>query len=161
MSLFDNDQYRYRETFFVLFNHQDRPSMAALTHELSQLNGRYQIEAGLETDEGWAESLTVLSPDDFAAMDICYLQGEDVSEQLAEFQVDLVEQDLTPDQRDKQKLLPHCDARFEIYHFERVADVFDQAEEEFLDPGTLLVVLQRLAQLCHGVGIDPQSGTIV
>ena len=34
-------------------------------------------------------------------------------------------------------------------------------EDEFLDPGALLIVLAKLANLCQGVGIDPQSGAVM
>ena len=30
-----------------------------------------------------------------------------------------------------------------------------------MDPGSLISVLKSLAQLCHGVGIDPQTGALM
>ena len=55
-----------------------------------------------------------------------------------------------------------ANARFDIYHFEEIGDSFlDNEEDEILDPATLLLVLGRLARLCHGVGIDPQAGAVL
>ena len=36
-----------------------------------------------------------------------------------------------------------------------------EEEDEFLDPGSLLIVLEQLAELCHGIAIDPQTGSVV
>jgi hypothetical protein len=55
--------------------------------------------------------------------------------------------------------LQQCDARFDIFHFEHVAS--DGEDEDGLDPGSLIIVLKRLARLCHGIGVDPQSGTLM
>ena len=65
-------------------------------------------------------------------------------------------------ERRKWDRLKSCDARFDIYHFEQVVLPDGEEDDEgFLDPGALLIVLQHIAKLCHGVGVDPQSGTLV
>ena len=46
------------------------------------------------------------------------------------------------------------------FHFEQVAGS-NHEEEDFLDPGGLLIVLERLAELCRGVSVDPQSGSFM
>ncbi len=67
-----------------------------------------------------------------------------------------------PQERAKLARLPKCDARFDLLHFEEMTpgstgDEFD----EMLDPSALLIVLEALASLTKGVGVDPQSGTLV
>ena len=58
--------------------------------------------------------------------------------------------------------LAKCDARLDVYHFERITFLADEdEEEEFLDPGSLLIVLEKLAELCDGVAIDPQTGSVL
>jgi hypothetical protein len=43
-----------------------------------------------------------------------------------------------------------------------LGDAFlDEEEADHLDPAALLTVLNRLARICHGVAIDPQSGTVL
>ena len=49
-------------------------------------------------------------------------------------------------------------ARFDIFHFEQVSAA---GEEEILDPGGLLLVMQKLCELVDGVGLDPQSQALL
>ena len=161
MSLFENDQYRWRETYFVLFRAKDRPSAEAMREALTSLGGRYEISDVREDGAGHVESLSLISPHDFAAMDISYVSGEDVQLHLEELKEELRGADLTEQERRKLKMLPDCDARYDIYHFEQVVEDDSEDDEEFLDPGSLLIVLEKLARLCRGIGIDPQSGTVM
>ncbi len=76
MSMFEDSRYRWRETYFVLFKASDRPTLKKVQHALAKLDERYEITNSTEDDEGRFESLTLISPDDFAALDICYTEGE-------------------------------------------------------------------------------------
>jgi len=52
--------------------------------------------------------------------------------------------------------------RFDVLHFEQVAEDFDEdAEDEMLDPSALLVVLGALARLTHGVAVDPGGNLLI
>jgi hypothetical protein len=160
MSLFENDQYRWRETYFVLFEEKNRPTAEDTVACLKKLGSRYEVTDVRRDDYGRFESLTLLSPMDYAAMDITYLAGEDVTAHVEELQRELKTASLTSAELAKLKRLPSCNARFDVYHFEQIVSDGDD-EDEFLDPGALLIVLERLAKLCHGVGIDPQSGAVM
>ncbi len=160
MSLFGNDAYQWRETYFVLLRAVDRPGTEQVLACLKQGNAHYQLLDVLSDIHGRFESLTILSPEDFSAMDVTYVIGNEVTEQLDELSREIAKSTLTDDDRRKLTRLQHCDARLDIYHFEHVAGSENQ-EEEFLDPGSLIIVLRRLAKLCHGVGVDPQSGTLM
>ena len=161
MSLFENDQYIWRETYFVLFNNNNRPLADDVEAALMELGSRYELNNISADQQGRLDSLNLLSPYDFAAMDICYLSGEDVDEQMPELKMQLKQQQLTDEEQSKVDLLSSCDARFDVFHFEQVVSDRDDEEDGFLDPGALLIVLERLAELCDGVGIDPQSGEIM
>ena len=116
----------------------------------------------VQLDEaGRLESLTLLSPDDFAAMDISYIVGEEVEEQVQSLFHEIGMGQLTKEESQKLKSLHGCNARFDIYHFEQVVVPDEDDDESYLDPGALLIVLQNLTALCHGVGIDPQTGTVI
>ena len=65
--------------------------------------------------EGRMESLTLLSPEDFSAMDITYVVGEEVHEQIQELLQDLARSTLSEDERDKLDLLGECNARFDVF----------------------------------------------
>lgn len=159
MSLFEDNEYRWRETCFVLFHSDKRPRSADVRHALEQLKDDIEIREMQADSAGFLESLTMCSASDFSAMDISYVSAEDVSEQMEELLAELEQDDLTREDQAKRQQLAKCNARFDVFHFERI---IDQAEEdEFLDPGSLLLVMEELARLCHGVGVDPQSGTLI
>ena len=65
---------------------------------------------------------------------------------------------LSGDDHKKLKDLSECNARFDIFHFEQTPD--DAGAEAMLDPGGLLLVMERLASVSQGVGLDPQSKTL-
>ena len=159
MSLFENDEYRWRETFFVLFKEEKRPTVETVLESLGTLGGGYEL-AGAGPEGGQFESLTLVSPADFSGMDISYVAGEEIQDQIHELQEELDVNDLTPEERQRFDMLAGSTARFDIFHFEQLVPGSDE-EEEFLDPGSLLLVLDTLASAVDGVGVDPQSGTLV
>lgn len=161
MSLFADSRYQWRETYFVLFDKQHRPSAADVRKSLSEL-GKLEIQEVQGEEAGLLESLTVLSHADAAGMDITFVSGEEVKEQIVELKMEWKGQKFTPEEQAKVQRALAANARFDIYHFEEIGDSFlDNEEDEILDPATLLLVLARLARLCHGVGIDPQAGTVL
>lgn len=160
MSLFGNDEYQWRETYFVMLRAVDRPRTEPVLACLKQGRGHYELKDVLSDDHGRFESLTLLSPDDFSGMDVTYVTGNEVTEQLDELSREIAKSTLTEEDRKKLARLQQCDARLDIYHFEHMAGNNGQ-DEEFLDPGSLIIVLKRLAKLCHGIGVDPQSGTLM
>ncbi len=164
MSTFEREGYQWRETYFVLFDEARRPKLLDVERMLKKLNSRFELVDSVADESGKIESLTIVAPDDYAALDICYLVGEEVVEQGAELVKELKKADLDDTERAKVARLPKLHAKFDLLHFERVADGGMPDEEdpdEMLDPSALLIVLDALVDLTKGVGVDPQSGTIV
>jgi hypothetical protein len=161
MSLFEDDRYTWRETYFVYFFEKSRPSRTQMEKFLKELGSRYRVHDVRTDDDGRFESATVLAPDDFSGMDITYVTGDEVREQLDEMLEEIGKATLNVGQVDKLKKIAQCDARFDVYHFEQVGFDDDFEGDEMLDPGALLIVLERLAKLCDGVGFDPQTGTLM
>jgi hypothetical protein len=161
MSLFGNDEFQWRETYFVLFRSPDRPSSEDVVGALTAHDRRIQVSDVRQDETGRFESLTLLSPDDFAGMDISYVTGEEVIEQVEEMRAEMVKSTLTPEDRAKLEELTECDARFDIFHFEQVAPLDEGGDDDFLDPGALLIVMEKLSLLCNGIGVDPQSGSMM
>jgi len=154
MSMFEDRRYRWRETYLVLFRSSRRPKLKKVQETLSAINKNYQLLNLSADKQGRLESMSLISPDDFAAMDICYVSGAEVLEQAAS-----LAQDLRPAAIER---LVQCDARFDVLHFEQLPDPPEDAdEEELLDPSALLLVLGALARLTDGIAVDPQSGTIL
>ena len=152
MSLFEDSNYEYRETYFVLFDQKNLPAAKDLFAAIKGLGSRYQIVESNE-DEGLFESMSVVSQQDFSAMDIAYLEGEEVESQIVELQEQFKNATMTKEETEKLAKLRNFNARFDIFHFERVTG----EPEDILDPGGLLIVLAKLTELCDGIAVDPQS----
>ena len=152
MSLFEDSNYEYRETYFVLFDQKNLPSAEVLFTAIHGLGSRYQIIESNE-DEGMFESMSVVSQQDFSAMDIAYLEGEEVESQILDLQEQFKNTTMTKEEVEKLAKLKHFNARFDVFHFERVTG----EPEDILDPGGLLIVLAKLSEMCDGIAVDPQS----
>jgi hypothetical protein len=162
MSTFENDDFRWRETYFVLFDAKKRPTLKQVEGMIRGLKQRFELTHTSSDGDGHFESLTLLAPDDFAAVDISYLEGEEVLEQGTLLTDEL--KSSAPGEVDRRKLarLGDCDARFEIMHFQQVMPDEDEDElDGMFDPSALLIVLDALVDLTKGIGIDPQSGSML
>jgi len=162
MSTFERDEYKWRETYFVLFDSCKRPSLKRVERVLRDLSDRFELTNPRADEDGRFESITVLSPDDYAALDISFEAGEEVSEQGELLQQELKGSVADAEERAKLARLPKCDARFDLLHFEQTTpDEPEDEMDEILDPSALLIVLDALVELTSGVGVDPQSGTLL
>ena len=161
MSMFENNNYRWRETCFVLFDAKKRPTLDGVAKTIMALNERFELTNRSNDDSGMFDSLTVVSADDFAALDICYTDGAEVIEQGVALVEDMKKLDAGCKPPVPWERIRRYDGRFDVLHFERVSEGDDDAEDDMLDPSTLLVVLEALAQLTGGVAIDPQAGTFL
>lgn len=162
MSTFERDEFKWRETYFVLFDSCNRPLLKKMEQVLRELSERFQLSNGVADEDGRFESITVMSPDDYAALDISYESGEEVAETVTSLQEELKDSVADADERAKLDRLGKFDARLDLLHFEQTSE--DEAEDEFdemLDPSLLLIVLDSMVELTGGVGVDPQSGTIL
>lgn len=161
MSLFANHEYRWRETYSVLFREADRPPAAALRKALEGLGEGYRVTDVTTDAAGQVESMTVIAPADFAGMDLSFVSGEDVLEQIAQLEAERKNAPRSKKEQAKLQRLAECDARFDVFHFEQVVGDELADDDEYIDPGSLISMLKCLAQLCNGVGVDPQSGALL
>ncbi len=161
MSTFENEQYEWRETYFVLFSSANRPKLRDVEKKLASLNSRFTLVDGV-AKKGLLESLTVLSPDDFAALDICYVGGDEVRDQVKQMIEEMRDEEGRSEERQRIERLSGFDGRFDVFHFEQLTDPLGEDEgDDMLDPSTLLIVLETLSELTQGVAIDPASGAIL
>jgi len=163
MSMFEDSHYRWRETYFVLFHAKKRPTLNSVTKMLSALNKRFELTDLNADDQGHIDSLTLISPDDFAALDICYTGGAEVLEQSASLVDDLKKLGVEGPPPVPWEQIKKYDGRFDVLHFEQIAEGAedDSEDDEMLDPSALLVVLAALARHTGGVALDPQAGTFI
>ncbi len=161
MSTFENNEYKWRETYFVLFDASRRPSLEEIGKTLRKANPRFELSNLAGDEDGMFESLTLHSPQDYAAVDISYVADDEVMEQGATLAQDLRSTATEPEERAKLARLPKCNARLDILHFEQiVGGEAEDESEEMLDPSALLLILDTLVEMTGGIGVDPQSGTV-
>ncbi len=164
MSVGNDEQLEWRDTYYVLFQQADRPTLTQVEAAVTESSRRLKLE-NLEADEdGMFESVLVQAPQDNAALEISYERGEAVAEQSVELAKQMKDE-LGPKQL--QRILK-ADARLDVMLFERVrddvADIDDDEEDweaSALDPSSLLNVVGALAKLTHGLPIDPASGAVL
>jgi hypothetical protein len=154
-----DERFEWRETYFILFSSAKRPTLKQVEKTVRKLGSHFEL-SGEEADEnGLIETLHIRSPEDHSALEIDYLRGEEVQMQVEELGAQMRGE---TSEHDKLARLKKCDARFEVMHFEEMADGYDPDEaDEIFDPSALLVVLEALVDLTGGVGVDPQSGTLL
>ena len=162
MSTFEREEYKWRETYFVLFDASRRPELEKVEQILHDLSSRFQLSNARADSEGRFESITVMSPDDYAALDMSYESGDEVTEQVATLEDELAGSVADDEERDKLEQLKKFDARLDLLHFEQTTSGGTEDEmDEMLDPSMLLIVLDAVVELTGGVGIDPQSGSLL
>ena len=163
MSMFEDYHYRWRETYHVLFDSSNCPTLERVEQALSALNKRYVLTNLSADSSGRFQSLTLLSPEDSAALDVCYTSGEEVLEHGAALAKEMETAACEADDRVPCEQIRRCDGRFDVLHFERVPELEEEADEaeEMLDPSSLLLVLGELSKITGGIAIDPQAGTIL
>jgi hypothetical protein len=160
--MFEDSRYRWRETYFVLFDAKHRPALKTVVKTLSALNKQFELTNRTADSHGQVESLTLLAPDDFAALDICYTEGDEVLEQTVSLVAELKKVGAETPPPVPWEEIKRYGGRFDVLHFEQIAEeADDEPDEEMLDPSALLIVLAALAKLTTGVAVDPQAGTFL
>ncbi|HEY5313912.1 MAG TPA: hypothetical protein VIK18_15390 [Pirellulales bacterium] len=155
----DDDQYQWRETYFIWFEAQRRPLLEKVEEAVRHLRGHFELESGEADADGLISTLTVRSREDHAALEIECAAGGEVRAEGAAIAADISPADVDPD---KLAQLKRCDARFEVMHFEEVVEQLSEEEmDDMFDPSALLVVLEALVQLTDGICVDPQAGSIM
>ena len=127
MSTFERGEFKWRETYFVFFDSARRPTLKRIERALRDLNSRFVLSNVRADEDGRFESITVMSPDDYAALDISFESGEEVLEQGAALQEEFKAGVTDADERAKLNRLSKCDARFDLLHFEQTTA--DEAED--------------------------------
>ena len=95
-------------------------------------------------------------------MDISYVTGEEVLEQVEELSRKLMRATLTAE-RSTEKLhtSPSATRVSTSSTSNRCFSDREEIEDELLDPAALLIVMERLSGLCDGIAFDPQSDSFM
>lgn len=158
MSLFEDDQYQYCDTFFVYFQVQNQPSLEEIEKALSGGGETRELTDARSDSDGAFKSITVRSPHDSSAMDIAFVGGQEVAEQVKELVSEFRQISLEGDDFDKLNQIKGANARLDVFQFERISE---SQEPDMIDPGGLFLVIEKLKGICDGIGLDPQSKTLI
>ena len=163
MSTFERDDYQWRETYFVTFPASGRPTRSRVESALRAIGARLEIENLMGDANGNFEAVTLRSLEDYSAIDVSYVCGEEIVEENKRIAEELGPQAADDQEREKAGRLPKLDARFDVMHFEQVVKDEPASDEmgDMLDPSALLMVLEALENLTGGIAIDPQSGAFM
>jgi len=162
MSLFDDSNYRWRDTFLVLFDDEQRPTVELALSAIQQI-GKFEVRNSSESESQHIESITITSNVDLTGLEILYVAGAEVVEETEALVVELTEDAMLLGQENALVQLSAANARFDILHFEKITENSNELsdDDELMDPGSLLTVTAALADLVNGVAVDPSSASFV
>tara|TARA_B110000438_G_scaffold174768_1_gene167005 strand:+ start:1328 stop:1816 length:489 start_codon:yes stop_codon:yes gene_type:complete len=162
MSLFDDSNYRWRDTFLVLFDDEQRPTVELALSAIQQI-GKFEVRNSSESESQHIESITITSNVDLTGLEILYVAGAEVVEETEALVVELTEEAMLLGQENALVQLSAANARFDILHFEKITENSNELsdDDELMDPGSLLTVTAALADLVNGVAVDPSSASFV
>ena len=162
MSLFDDPNYRWRDTFLVLFDDKQRPTIELAQSAIQQI-GKFEMQNFSESESRYVESMTITSSVDLIGLEILYVSGAEVVEETEALVLELAEDALLLGNEDSLTQLSTANARFDILHFEKITENSNEpsGDDELLDPSSLLAVTAALAGLVNGVAVDPSSASFV
>ncbi len=162
MSLFDDPNYRWRDTFLVLFDDEQRPTIKLALSAIQQI-GKFNVRNSSESESRLIESITITSSVDLVGLEILYVAGDEVVEEIEALVMELAEDAMLLGNEDSLTQLSAANARLDILHFEKITENSNgpSDDDELMDPGSLLAVTAALANLVSGVAVDPSSASFV
>ena len=162
MSLFDDPNYRWRDTFLVLFDDEQRPTIELALSAIQKI-GKFEMQNLSESESRHIESMTITSNVDLVGLEIFYVAGAEVVEETEALVLELAEDALLLGNEDSLTQLSTANARFDILHFEQITENANEPSDdnELMDPGSLLAVTAALASLVNGVAVDPSAASFV
>jgi hypothetical protein len=223
MSLFEDERYFWRETYFVLFDKTRCPLFVDVRRNFDLHVGSFSVLSERVGFAGELGSITLASYEDHVGIEIEYDEGDLVVAE-SEALLATMSKDCLPADLELFRRAKNYSARYTVLHFEQVAgtgefkvvkkpelhfaapldramdraavsgvgrgkSIFtkrpafcfdptsyqkcrfgngqvelpmdDYVEGERIDPHTLILVLEVLCKMTHGIAIDPASGFAV
>jgi hypothetical protein len=148
----------YCDTFFVYLDADNRPSEEQVRAAITSGSEKYKLSDPRAEADGAFKSITVRSPHDSSGMDIVFVSGDEVKEQVVEVVDEFRQISLEGEDFAKLKQVANANARLDVFHFEETSD---SEEPDMIDPGGLFLILEKLNKICDGIGLDPQSKTLI
>jgi len=120
MTLFDDDRYNWRETYFVYFESAHRPKLPEVHRALKTYAPFLSVlHSKADRNENLVE-MTIASYEDHAALEILFQEGKAVQSEARHSALTL-NKDVSQAERAKLQKIEQCSMRFGIHHFEQIA----------------------------------------
>jgi hypothetical protein len=120
MTLFEDDRYNWRETYFVYFESVHRPKLPEIRRALRTYAPFLSMLESKAEPDGRLVEMTIASYEDHAALEIVYREGNDVLTEIRHLAHSL-EKDATPQELAQLQKVIQCNTRFDVHHFEQTA----------------------------------------
>jgi len=169
MTLFADNRYDWRETYFVYFESSHRPRLPEIRRALHAFAPLLNVLDSKAEANGNLVAMTIASYENHAALEIVYREGNDVLTE-AQHLVRSLKKEATAEERSRLQKIVQCKARFDVHHFEQTAgtavfNVMKLPELKFARQSTFLVdhgdvFLKALGQDAASKGefyFDPNS----
>jgi len=121
MTLFEDDRYDWRETYFVYFEADHRPKMPNIRRALRANAPLFSILNSKAEPNGNLVEMTIASYEDHAALEIVYREGPDVLTEVQHL-VRSLEEEATTEELVKLQQIVQYKMRFDVHHFEQTAE---------------------------------------
>ena len=121
MTLFDDNRYDWRETYFVYFESSHRPKLSEVRRAL-RMYAPFISTLDYKTEpDGSLAAMTIASYEDHAALEIVYREGDNVAAEARQLAHSLKE-DASKEECLKLQKIVRYKTRLDVHHFEQTAD---------------------------------------
>ena len=120
MTLFDDDRYDWRETYFVYFESAHRPKLPEVRRALQSYASFFNIIDSQSDANGDLVAITIASYEDHAALEILYREGSDMLTEARHLAQSL-KKEASPEERMQLQKIVQYKSRFDVHHFEQMA----------------------------------------
>ena len=121
MTLFEDDRYDWRETYFVYFESSHRPRLPEIRRALKTYAPFFSILDSKAESNGDLVELTIASYENHAALEIIYREGNEVQTEIKHL-VHSLKKEATAEELLKLQRIAQCKTRFDVHHFEQTAE---------------------------------------
>ena len=120
MTLFDDDRYAWRETYFVCFESSHRPKLPDARRALQTHAPLLEVLDAQADEHENLVMLTLASYEDHAAVEVVYREGNDILDE-AKHLFHTLRGDATAKELLRLQKIVHWRTRFDVHHFEQTA----------------------------------------
>ena len=121
MTLFEDDRYDWRETYFVYFESSHRPKLPEIRRALKTYAPLFYILDSKAESNGHLVAMTIASYENHAALEIVYREGNDILTEIQHL-IRSLAQEATAEELSKLQKIAQYKTRLDVHHFEQLAE---------------------------------------